>query len=201
MNSREKILSEIRKNQPESSELPDIDFFKKESSGLLEKYMAVLASIGGKAYTVKDFKEVQALVKNYFPDAKRIVTTSEDLKGLDGIDLTQDPHLLEDIDLAILKTNLGVAENAAVWITEDIMKERVLPFICQYLAVVIYKEDIVATMHEAYEKIGTADYGFGTFIAGPSKTADIEQSLVLGAHGPKGMTVFIIDSNSQNENV
>jgi L-lactate utilization protein LutC len=38
-----------------------------------------------------------------------------------------------------------------------------------------------------------ADYGFATFIAGPSKTADIEQSLVLGAHGPRSMTVFLLD--------
>ena len=139
MNSREKILTEIRKSQPESSNLPDIDIFKKDSSGLVEKFIAVLASIGGKAYIVKDFEEVQHLVKNYFPEVKRIVTTSEDLKGIDGINLSEDPHLLENIDLAILKTNLGVAENSAVWITEDIMKERVLPFICQYLAVVIIK--------------------------------------------------------------
>ncbi|MNW08326.1 Lactate utilization protein C [compost metagenome] len=47
-------------------------------------------------------------------------------------------------------------------------------------------------MHEAYQKIADSVYGFGTFIAGPSKTADIEQSLVLGAHGPKNMTVFIL---------
>jgi L-lactate dehydrogenase complex protein LldG len=193
MNSREKILSAIRGSQPQSSALPEIDSFKKESSGLMEKYILVLESIGGKAFVVKDFNEVKLLIKNYFPAAKRIVTTCNELTGIEGIDLSLDAHLLEDIDLAILETNLGVAENGALWITEDMMQERALPFITQYLAVILKKDDIVPTMHHAYEKIGDADYGFGTFIAGPSKTADIEQSLVLGAHGPKGMTIFIID--------
>ena len=71
---------------------------------------------------------------------------------------------------------------------------RVLPFIAQHIAVVVNKENVVATMHDAYDKIGDVDYGYAAFIAGPSKTADIEQSLVLGAHGPKTMTVFLINS-------
>ncbi len=48
-------------------------------------------------------------------------------------------------------------------------------------------------MQQAYERIGDLDYGFGTFITGPSKTADIEQSLVLGAHGARGLTVFLMN--------
>jgi len=68
----------------------------------------------------------------------------------------------------------------------------VLPFIAQHLAFVIRPEAIVPTMQEAYDRIGTVDYGFGTFKAGPSKTADIEQSLVLGAHGPKSLLVFVM---------
>jgi L-lactate dehydrogenase complex protein LldG len=194
MSSREKILSAIRNSQPEATALPEIEMFKRESSGLLEKYMLVLEAIGGRGYVVSGFEEIERLIKNYYPGAIRIVTTCKELTGVDAIDISLDAHLLENIDLAILKSELGVAENAALWVTEDIMRERVLPFITQYLAMIINKEDIVATMHEAYEKIGHADYGFGTFIAGPSKTADIEQSLVLGAHGPKGMTVFIIDT-------
>jgi L-lactate dehydrogenase complex protein LldG len=67
-----------------------------------------------------------------------------------------------------------------------------LPFITQQLVVIVKKEDIVATMHDAYDVIADADYGYAAFIAGPSKTADIAQSLALGAHGPKGMTVFIL---------
>ena len=87
---------------------------------------------------------------------------------------------------------MGVAENGSLWITEDLVKERVLPFICQHLVAIVSKRNIVASMHDAYDIIADRDYGFGTFIAGPSKTADIEQSLVLGAHGPRTMTVIMI---------
>jgi L-lactate dehydrogenase complex protein LldG len=72
------------------------------------------------------------------------------------------------------------------------MNVRVLPFISQHLAVVISKDNLVPTMSQAYAKIGSAEYGYGAFIAGPSKTADIEQSLVIGAHGPRSLSVFIL---------
>ena len=98
------------------------------------------------------------------------------------------------MDVAIIHTHFAVAENGSVWITDELVKERVLPFICQHLVAVVERKNIVASMHDAYDKIADADYGFGTFIAGPSKTADIEQSLVLGAHGPKTMTVFILNT-------
>jgi L-lactate dehydrogenase complex protein LldG len=105
-----------------------------------------------------------------------------------------DPHTLENVDLAILRAHFGVAENGACWMTEDQMIERALPFITQHLALVLRRDAMVADMHAAYELIAAAgDYGFATFIAGPSKTADIEQSLVLGAHGPRSLIVFLLD--------
>ena len=122
-----------------------------------------------------------------------ILSSSQEIEEIleKGIDYTN-AHAFSDLELAIVSASLAVAENGAVWITEDLVQERVLPFIAQHLALIIRPENIVPTMQEAYEQIGNAAYGFGTFIAGPSKTADIEQSLVLGAHGPKSLLVFIM---------
>jgi len=75
------------------------------------------------------------------------------------------------------------------------MGQRVLPFITQHLAVIVNAKNIVATMHDAYSSIGVTTQGFGAFIAGPSKTADIEQSLVIGAHGPRSMSLFLLSQD------
>jgi L-lactate dehydrogenase complex protein LldG len=102
-----------------------------------------------------------------------------------------DPHDLRDVDLAIVAGELGVAENGAVWFTDRGLRHRVLPWIAQHLAIVLSGDRLVNDLHEAYERIAVGE-GFGCFISGPSKTADIEQALVIGAHGPRSATVFLI---------
>lgn len=140
-------------------------------------------------------EEVKQLIKENFDTTKRIITTLPELA--DDIELlspTVDPHSYQDVELAVIKAHLAVAENGAVWLTEQIMGQRIIPYICQHLAVVVDESTIVPTLHEAYGQIGEGQYGFGGFIGGPSKTADIEQALVLGAHGPISMTVFIMSN-------
>jgi L-lactate dehydrogenase complex protein LldG len=95
--------------------------------------------------------------------------------------------------MAFLKGSLGVAENGAVWLYESQMINRLLPFICQQLVLVLETRQLVPTMHQAMQQVHPGSEGYGVFIAGPSKTADIEQSLVIGAHGPVGLTVYLID--------
>ncbi|HTF18885.1 MAG TPA: LUD domain-containing protein, partial [Chryseolinea sp.] len=109
-----------------------------------------------------------------------------------GDQLGSDPHSLENVQLSIIGGQFAVAENGAVWVTSDSMGDRALPFICEHIALVVPRSNIVDTMRHAYERIGSSAHDFGTFIAGPSKTADIEQSLVLGAHGPKSLILFLI---------
>ena len=191
---REKILEAVLKNQPESTALPDTSMFKGTGNDLVQKYMDIFKTIGGSCFLADTIDSVKTLINEKFDLSKRIVTTLPELSDrFELISGTVDPHSYNDIEVAIIKAHFSVAENGAVWLTEEVMGQRIIPYICQHLAVIVYAESIVPTLHEAYEKIGTGDYGFGGFIGGPSKTADIEQALVLGAHGPLTMTVFIIN--------
>lgn len=102
------------------------------------------------------------------------------------------PHDLKNVELAILPVHFVVAENGACWLSEELFSDSVLPFITQHIVLILNKTDILPAMHEAYEKIRLQQYGFEIFIACPTKTADIEQSLVLGAHGARSLWVFVV---------
>jgi L-lactate dehydrogenase complex protein LldG len=108
-----------------------------------------------------------------------------------------DPHHVVDVEFALLPGEFAVAENAAVWITDATVRHRVLYFACQHLGLVVPAGQIVHNLAEAYQRISLTGPQFGAFLAGPSKTADIEQSLVIGAHGPKSLTVFLLGSPDQ----
>jgi L-lactate dehydrogenase complex protein LldG len=193
MSSRNKILEAVRSNVPEPVLLPQLQTYEQPFKDVVVQFKTVLQNIGGMVHEVPDYDTVIAVLKEQFANTQRIVSRLPAFQNIAEQNVTYDvAHHLKTVDLAILKSNLAVAENGAVWITDADLPQRVLPFIAQHLAVVITKDSIVPTLHEAYEKIGAAEYGFAVFVAGPSKTADIEQSLVLGAHGPKTMTVFML---------
>lgn len=192
MSSREKILQAVKSSQPDQRPLPQLQFELYNTTDAPTAFINVLSTIGGAAHFVNSYDEIEVIIRAEYTHAKRIISLCSEISMGEAISNDTDPHSLEDVDLAVIEAHFGVAENAALWITDALVPERVLPFITQQLAVIVKKEDIVFTMHQAYERIGNVDYGFATFIAGPSKTADIEQSLVLGAHGPKTMRVFIL---------
>jgi len=136
---------------------------------------------------------LDALINKLYPDASLISSNVQSctLGNFTSND-AKTPHDLEKLDLAVVKGEFAVAENGAVWIKNMDNKHRVLYFIAQNIVIIVNKKDIVNNMHEAYQKISFDDAGYGVFVSGPSKTADIEQSLVIGAHGPKsGYVIFI----------
>ena len=122
----------------------------------------------------------------------RVMTMAEletEFPGRRRYDKTLDGLSLAGIEVLEIDGDFGVAENGAIWLSEEALPHRVAPFICQHLVINVKK--IVPHMHAAYEELGKVNSGFGLFLSGPSKTADIEQSLVIGAHGARSLTVVI----------
>ncbi|MCS7019586.1 MAG: LUD domain-containing protein [Cytophagales bacterium] len=197
--SREQILQAIGKNKPEPAPLPNIPAqwavdSVNSSEHLLQTFTETLQKIGAAVATASTVEAIRAIISHHYPQAVHICSTFAAVQGSVSLENIQHPAELACVEVAIVEGSLGVAENGAIWLTESQMVHRALPFITQHLVIVLPSWRIVGNMHAAYQRIGQISEGFGTFISGPSRTADIEQSLVIGAHGARSLLVCLLTS-------
>ncbi|MBL7769114.1 MAG: LUD domain-containing protein [Flavipsychrobacter sp.] len=193
MSSRNQILEAIKNAQPAIKPLPVLDYtVVTPIKELISSFEQFVKAVGGRVQLVDQSAALAQEIENARLEGKLILNRLNGLSSMDEIspDLTE----LEKLDRVYIRGSLGVAENGAIWVSETSMGNRILPFIAQELVLVLREEELVPTMHDAYQHIRINQEGFGVFIAGPSKTADIEQSLVIGAHGPVALTVLILKS-------
>ncbi len=187
MNSKSHILSAIKNIDIEETELPE-KYAWTFAGDLLDSFSKALKSVGGEFIKCENFNSALETALSLIDEK------SNSFNGFEfPLQTKWSPQEWNDLDFTIVSGKFGVAENGAVWVSEMDLPDRVLPFICKHLILLIPTDKMVSTMHEAYDKIQKDDYGYGVFISGPSKTADIEQSLVIGAHGPLAMTVISFD--------
>lgn len=195
--SRATILSAIR--QAQGSPLPNPEaaltaLHALPNNASLPDFIATLDLIGARVIRGHSYADAATWLRENVPATASLASSMTQLPGTVDLSAMTDPHALDGIHTAILPARLGVCENGAVWLEEtELGPHRVLPFIAEHLFIVLHASDLVPTLHQAYERIARIGTGFGLFLAGPSKTADIEQCLVIGAHGARGATVFILD--------
>ena len=196
MSSREEILAALRQNTRETYDMPDL-------SGLPPiVYADPVAAFkhkpptpaGARLVEMKTGDTLNDIVRQAYPDAKVIASNLPEVSAQLNPD-TATVEELEKADVGVIRGEIGVAENACVWIPQT-MKERAVCFASEQLVIVLSKDGIVNNMHEAYARIAASQnyfkaYKFGTFISGPSKTADIEGALVYGAQAARGVTVVL----------
>ena len=194
MSSREEILQNVRRAIHVQYEKPDLSELEKSATTYpdkIRKFTEVMRATGGETIVLQDGEDLNTTTRKLYPDLKRIASNLKEVTcATFDPDRVESTAELDGTELAIVKGQVGIAENAAVWLEQD-LKERALYFISERLIILLDKTKLVSNMHEGYSLIDTGKHGFGVFMSGPSKTADIEQALVFGAHGPQEVTVIL----------
>lgn len=158
----------------------------------LEKFISMTEAVGGKTVELAEGEDIDSVLKRLFPEAKTIASNLKEVCSATlNPDTVNDATDLNGTDVGVIQGEFGVAENACIWVPQT-MKEKVVCFISENLVILLKKDNIVSNMHEAYKRINFNDYGYGTFISGPSKTADIAQVLVMGAQAARSVTVLLL---------
>ena len=197
MSSKDTILSTLRKNVRETYDMPDLSFKKLTFDDPVAEFIKqVTTTAGAKLVEIKAGDDLNAKIREAYPDAKVIASNLPGIDAQKNPDEVAEAQDLDGTDLGVIEGGVACAENACVWIPMN-MKQKAICFISEFLVIIVSKKNIVSNMHDAYkalEQMGeTSKYGFGTFISGPSKTADIEQSLVYGAQAACGVTIFLTE--------
>lgn len=198
MSTREEILSRLRKNTRETYDMPDLGSIKPISyADPVEEFKTkTTTTAGAKLIELDDEANLNQTIREAYPDAKIIASNLPGVEADLNPDTVGSAQELMKVDVGVVEGRIGVAENACIWIPQQ-MKEKAICFASEQLVIVLHRQNIVNNMHEAYERISQSQeffqqYKFGTFISGPSKTADIESALVYGAQAARGVTVVLI---------
>ncbi len=109
-------------------------------------------------------------------------------------DKPYDIHALEACDAGISECDALVAQTGSVLVTTRSAGGRALSVLPPHHVVLARREQLVADLPAAFallkQKYADNYPSMISFITGPSRTGDIERILVLGAHGPKKLTIL-----------
>ena len=195
MSNKEDILKRYRENVKVKYDMPSLDDIKAITyPDPLVQFIKMSESVGGQVIEVDSGRNINKLIKDLYPDAKEIASNLPEItiatRNPDTVGRARD---LNGTDVGVIRGMFGVAENGCIWIPQQ-MKEKAVCFISENLVILMPKSEIVNNMHEAYKRIEfDKEYdGYGTFISGPSKTADIAQVLVMGAQAARSVTVLLM---------
>lgn len=189
--TKESILSRIKANIRQTYDMPDIGALKGITfDDTLVQFKTAATTSGARVVELAKGQDIDALVHSLYPEAKVYATNVEGITAERNPDTIAQAADLNGTDVGIVRGAVGVAENACIWVPQT-MKERVVCFISEQLIILLDRSAIVDNMHQAYKRITMTDYGYGCFISGPSKTADIAQALVMGAQAARAVTIIL----------
>lgn len=188
---KEQLLDKLRGSITQQFDMPAEPVKGIVYEDIIKQFIEISKTVGGKVIEVKATDDLNAVIRKAYPDAKVFASNVKGIQADLNPDTVATAADLNGADVGIIQGEMGVAENGCIWVPQT-MKERAIYFISEELVILLDKKNIVNNMHEAYKRLEMNNYGYGVFISGPSKTADIEQALVMGAQAARGVTVILI---------
>ncbi len=191
MNTKEAILARLAHSGMPEHPMPALDFGREGFDDPLTAFRQSVEAAGGRVAEWAEGVPAGELLRSLGLEGRRVVSAVEEIPSAFDADAVEDARELDGIDAAVVGGVLGVAENGPVWLPQR-ARHKALYFAVESLVILLPRDAVVATMQDAVEDPRfDRDFGFGCFMSGPSKTADIEQALVIGAHGPMSVTVVL----------
>lgn len=196
MTSRDAILAALRRAAPPARPLPEWTGRALRYADPVTQFLEAVQGVGGSSLRVPDLAAADGALAGMevWARARKVASLVPGV-GRSSFDTeaVAEPHQLEGLEVAVIAGSFGVAENGAVWVPgSHLGRHRAIFVITEHLVLVVRAEDVVETMHDAYARLVPEVPGWGCFVSGPSKTADIEQALVIGAHGARSCTVLVV---------
>lgn len=190
--NKEDLLAKIRANIHTTYDMPSFDDMKGvQYADPLKQFVEMSKTVGGKVVELEKGQDINEVIKTCYPNAKVIASNLPEVTIANrNPDTVAEANDLNGTDVGVVRGVFGVAENGCIWIPQT-MKQKAVCFISEYLVILLDRKQIVNNMHEAYQRVEFNSYGYGCFISGPSKTADIAQALVMGAQAARGVTVVL----------
>jgi L-lactate dehydrogenase complex protein LldG len=172
--------------------LPEVPGVPDADEPVLPYFRRQLEAMGGRSFEVADAAAARVKVAELFPNARVVCLAVPEVPGTRRIEDVRDLHELNDVDVGVVRSPLGVAEAGAVWLTQTELVVNALGVLSQHLIILLDPRAVVETMHDAYERIDLAASPYGVFLAGPSATGDIEGVIIHGAQGARSLTVLLL---------
>lgn len=207
MGSKENILKRLQeaKNKRGDREMVSPDFsssiYHEPDKKLADSFQSNLELVGGNVVRVKNLNKVVAELEKFILTEKleHIVclepVLQESLK--DRIEFQTSMNDLQHVQVGITTCEFLVAHLGSILVSSALPSGRRMNVFPETHIVIAHKGQIVSYLDDAMEQL-EKKYpdqlpSSITNITGPSRTADIEKTLVMGMHGPRKLFVFLAD--------
>lgn len=208
--ARDKVLADIRsalKDEAPKAVMPPTDnrlVFNKQTEALDQEFIHAFEAIDGKVVCCADelqlMQELDSLIKrrNWTRVAarSRLLEQWSDKTGIESLITADDYDDLEQLQVGITDCEYLVARTGSIVMSTAQSAGRAFPVYVPVHVIIACDCQLVYDLNEAILKIEQryhTDYPSAWYlVSGPSRTGDIEKTLVLGVHGPVEVYVFLM---------